>query len=206
MLMVVTLVGCGDSEEEQARKRIIEIDERLAELAQQAESIRLEQQRLNTEKAELGAGVSLEDRADSAASSATATRDQPDDGAPTEAEMRQAFEDRIAAINANLERQANMAKNRTYDKNDPMSALQALGGLIVGDGRFVVTGFTKIGATRAVGRSGYHGEFVVEMTIEGDGSFAKSQGPFLAQYSGGQIIHGRFYEYNGQWIYEPAED
>lgn len=127
----------------------------------------------------------------------------PEGTPPTEAEMREAFEDFVAALNNNLAEQASAAKNRTYNRNDPYEVLQALGGAIVGDGRFVVISFTKLGATRAVGEPGFNCAFSARLTIEGDGFFARTQGPFLEKYSG-EIVRARFYRHQGKWIFQPG--
>ena len=172
--------------------------------SREREALALERERIALEKERAELALVQQKLANEKAAAARPSKPPlaPEDIPPTEGEMRGAFQALVDAINKENKRKADMAKNRTYDKDNPLSIFEALGGAIVGDGVITLDGFRKVGATQAVGTSGFVGEFVAKLGVEGDGNFARQMRPVLAGYSGGEVSHGRFYRFEDGWIFE----
>lgn len=112
--------------------------------------------------------------------------------------MRQAVENRVAAVNENL---ANLRKVKP-DKNDPMSSLMALSGALMGDSKLYVGAFQKLGAEKAQGKPGYMCDYMLQLRAEGGGGAMMDSMMRL----GGSLCTARFVNDNGVWVWITPND
>ena len=107
--------------------------------------------------------------------------------------MRQAIQDRFDMMNANI---AKMRSTRP-DKNDPMSGMFALVGMAVGDMRYEIRDFQKLGAEKAQGKPGYICDYLLQLRVVG-----QRAGPVdnLLKW-GGELCTARFVKNGDRWIW-----
>lgn len=121
------------------------------------------------------------------------TAKQAASGEPTEAEMRQAIQNRIDSINQNL---ATM-RNTRPDPNNPISGLMALGGMLLGDTKYYIGDFKKIGAEKAQGKPGYMCDYMLQLRVDGETSAPVDS---IMKF-GGSLCTARFVKLDGAWVW-----
>lgn len=180
----------GGSEDERSR-----IQQEAAQLALEREQLALERERIELENAR---------RIQEELAQAEAAEAERQDylAGPSESEMRDAFAGYIDAMNAQMAEQARAAQSGGFNSNNPLSALQALGGAVMGDAQIRILNFEKVGGTRAPGSGIYEGEFRARLTVDGQGFFAQSQREMWESLTG-ELLYGKFTETENGWEYEP---
>ena len=107
--------------------------------------------------------------------------------------MRRAIQDRIDMMNANIAKM----RNTRPDKNDPVGSLMALAGAAMGDTRYVIGDFQKLGAEKAQGKPGYVCDYMLQLRATG-----KSAGPMDSIMKwGGELCTARFVKNGDSWIW-----
>jgi hypothetical protein len=119
-------------------------------------------------------------------------------GEPSEAEMRQAIQDRLDMMNANV---AKMRSTRPQE-GDPMSAILALTGAVMGDTHYEIGAFEKISAEKAAGKPGYMCDYMLQLRASGKSAVAVDK--MLAL--GGELCTARFVKTNDRWVWIPQKD
>jgi hypothetical protein len=160
--------GCGRKSEASGAASKDDVQK----LAAQVEALRKENEQLRS----------------SAISSDSATT-----GEPTEAEMRQAIQDRIDGMNQNIAKM----RNTRPEKGDAMGTLIALTGMAVGDTRYEIRAFQKLGAEKAQGKPGYVCDYVLQLRATG-----KRAAPLdnIMRW-GGDLCTARFVKNGDRWIW-----
>jgi hypothetical protein len=119
-------------------------------------------------------------------------------GEPTEAEMRQAIQDRIDMVNENIAKM----RNTQLDKNNPMSAIFAMAGAAIGDTRYVIGDFHKLSAQKAQDKPGYMCDYMLQLRATG-----RSAGLMDSIMKwGGEVCTARFVKSGDHWVWIPPGD
>jgi hypothetical protein len=119
-------------------------------------------------------------------------------GEPSEAEMRQAIQDRLDMMNENVAK----LRNTRPQEGDPMSAILALTGAVMGDTHYEIGAFKKISAEKANGRPGYMCDYMLQLRASGKSAAAVDK--MLAL--GGELCTARFVKTNDRWVWIPQKD
>src|SRR3954471_5467157 len=119
-------------------------------------------------------------------------------GEPSEAEMRQAVQDRLDMMNENVAK----LRNSRPQEGDPMSAILALTGAVMGDTHYEIGAFRKISAEKATGRPGYMCDYMLQLRASGKSAAAVDK--MLA--FGGELCTARFVKTNDRWVWIPQKD
>ncbi len=114
-------------------------------------------------------------------------------GEPTEDEMREAIQRRIDQMNGNITGMSQIQP----DPENSISALLALGGLVMGDARFRIGVFRKIGAAKAQGKPGYVCDYLLQLRMDGNAGAMMDSIMKL----GGEHCTARFVKTGGTWVW-----
>lgn len=174
LILLFFLAGCGKKEQSAAKAS----KEDVHKLAAQVEALRKENEKLRE-------ATAPREEASKPPTAAT--------GEPSESEMRQAIQERIDMVNGNIARM----RNTRPDKNDPIASLMALSGAAMGDTRYEIGAFRKIGAEKAQGKPGYMCDYMLQLRATG-----KSAGPLDGIMKwGGSLNTARFVKNDGRWLW-----
>ncbi len=119
---------------------------------------------------------------------------------PSEAEVRQAVQDRLNNINSNV---AAMSSTPIRE-GDPMSAMSRLMGAVVGDLQVNIAEFKLLGTQKAHDRPGWVCTYYCRLEMSGGNSPAAFN--FLNSIGGENVTANFIQSDDGNWIMLPPEE
>ncbi|HRQ87951.1 MAG TPA: hypothetical protein PLA50_04090 [Bacteroidia bacterium] len=174
----------------------VAVDQEADALRQQIEALRQENAELRTQNLAAAPTPPRGQEASPPSSAMAPFLSSPspeESGEPTEAEMREAIQRRIDQMNGNITGMSQIQP----DPENPISALLALGGLVMGDARFRIGAFRKIGAAKAQGKPGYVCDYLLQLRMDGNAGAMMDSIMKL----GGEHCTARFVKTGGTWVW-----
>lgn len=111
---------------------------------------------------------------------------------PTEQEMLAAIQRQFDNVNEGYKGTMEKCKNGSYDRNNPLEAMQCASGVVMGNMVMTITTFHKIACEKAQGKAGYLCDYAMGYVANNPVTDPYTRAPMASQ--------GRFVKQSSRWI------